>query len=212
VARAEPSRARSRASARRPSSQCTSTAREAQLVPGRHRRPRDPAAGAARHGRAGRRDRRGGARQPLDLRLAPARDRRSDQARRTRSRPNRALLLAEGGVQQAADEGGVVLRCSPRPPRPGSGCTRRVRWRRCGFAPPGVFVGAGERRCGRSAVSAGRGSRPVAMADATWLGDSSFPRRSPFSVGRRRCCSTRTSPCCRRPSARRCSRTPWTSA
>ena len=59
-------------------------AQQAELVPGRDRRPDDPAARAARHGRAGRRDRRRGGRQPLDLRLAAAGDRRPDQAGRPR--------------------------------------------------------------------------------------------------------------------------------
>ena len=45
-------------------------AQQAELVPGRDRRPDDPAAGAAGHVRAGRRDRRRSGRQPLDLRLA----------------------------------------------------------------------------------------------------------------------------------------------
>ena len=57
-------------------------AQQAELVPGRDRRPDDPAAGAARHVRAGRLDRRRGARQPLDLRLAAARGRRADRASR----------------------------------------------------------------------------------------------------------------------------------
>ena len=64
-------------------------AQQAELVPGRHRRPHDPAAGAARDGRAGRRDRRRSGRQPLDLRLAAAGDGRADQAGRP-ARPRRA--------------------------------------------------------------------------------------------------------------------------
>jgi DNA-binding CsgD family transcriptional regulator len=57
-------------------------AQQAQLVPGRVRRPHDPAARAAGHVRAGRLDRHRGGRQPLDLRLAAARDRGPDRAGR----------------------------------------------------------------------------------------------------------------------------------
>ena len=70
--------ASTRSAARSPSR----LAQQAELVPGRHRRPDDPAAGAARHVRARRLDRRRGARQPLGLRLAAAGGRRPDQAGR----------------------------------------------------------------------------------------------------------------------------------
>ena len=50
----------------------TRLADQAELVPGRRRRPDDPAARPARHGRARRRHRHRGPRQPLGLRL-PAR-------------------------------------------------------------------------------------------------------------------------------------------
>ena len=73
-------------------------AQQAELVPGRHRRPHDPAAGAASHVRAGGRDRRRGGRQPLDLRLAAARDRRADQA----GRPARPRRDAGDGVRGRA--------------------------------------------------------------------------------------------------------------
>ena len=61
----------------------TRVAQQAELVPRRHRRPHDPAAGAARHVRAGRLGGRRSAGQSYDLRLAAAGDRRSDHGGRT---------------------------------------------------------------------------------------------------------------------------------
>ena len=60
---------------------------EAELVPGRHRRPHDPAAGAARHGRAGRRrgDRRPAAATPSTCRSRRPSPRSSKRRRRTPS-------------------------------------------------------------------------------------------------------------------------------